>query len=169
VKPLGAARFDAAIARVRERLRLAEAAALAEQAGFRTQRRSGLNGPWSGGDVLVLDTLGELPLLYPLASVVFVGGSLVPAGGHNVLEAAVAARPVIVGPHMENFQEIAEEFRAEGALVTVASAVDLAQEVASLLEDPARRAELGRRGRAIVDRNRGALERTVAALAGLVA
>jgi 3-deoxy-D-manno-octulosonic-acid transferase len=107
--------------------------------------------------------------VYPLASVVFVGGSLVPAGGHNVLEAAVAGRPVIVGPHMENFQEIADEFRAEGALITVASAEELAREVASLLEDPSRRAELGRRGRAIVDRNRGALERTVAALAGLVA
>ena len=149
--------------------RFAEAAALAEQAGFRTQRRSALQAAWTGGDVLVLDTLGELPRLYPLASVVFVGGSLVPAGGHNVLEAAVASRPVIVGPHMENFQEIADELREDGALVTVSSPEELAREVAALLEDPARRAELGRRGRAVVDRNRGALERTVAALAGLVA
>jgi 3-deoxy-D-manno-octulosonic-acid transferase len=148
--------------------RFAEAAALAEQAGFPTQRRSALGGPWTADGVLVLDTLGELPRLYPLASVVFVGGSLVAAGGHNVLEAAVAGRPVIVGPHMENFREVADEFAAAGALVTVHTAEELADQVWALLRDPARRAQLGERGRAVVDRNRGALERTVEALSALL-
>ena len=117
----------------------------------------------------MLDTLGELARVYALATVVFVGGSLMPAGGHNVLEAAVAAKPVIVGPHMENFQEIADEFQAEGALSVVLSADELAREVAGLLADPARRAVLGGAARAIVERNRGALARTVDALAELLA
>jgi 3-deoxy-D-manno-octulosonic-acid transferase len=145
------------------------AAGLSEQAGFRTARRSTLAGAWTEGDVLVLDTLGELPRLYAQANVVFVGGSLVPAGGHNVVEAAAASRPVIVGPHMENFQEIADELGAEDALLRADSARSLAQQVCALLEDRRRAAEVGRRARAIVERNRGALARTVEALAALVA
>jgi 3-deoxy-D-manno-octulosonic-acid transferase len=148
--------------------RFAEAAALAEGAGFRTHRRSALAAPWTEGEVLVLDTLGELPRLYALATVVFVGGSLVPAGGHNVLEAAVASRPVIVGPHMENFQEIADELFAAGALLRADSAATLAEAVAALVADPGRAEDVGRRARAVVERNRGALDRTVEALAALV-
>ena len=148
--------------------RFGEVAALIEAAGFRAERRSALgSAPWPG-EVLLLDTLGELARVYALATVVFVGGSLVSAGGHNILEAAVSGKPVIVGPHMENFQEIADEFQAEGALRMVLSAEELAGEVAGLLADPARRATLGGAARAIVDRNRGALARTVDALAGLL-
>src|SRR5207244_10065893 len=128
-----------------------------EAAAFRSARRSRLTaGGWRNGDVLVLDTLGELAQVYPLATVVFVGGSLMPAGGHNILEAAVAGKPVVVGPHMENFQEIADEFQGEGALSVVLSAEELAREVAGLLVEPARRAALAGAARAIVDRNRGA-------------
>ncbi len=105
--------------------RFAEVPALVEAAGFRCVRRTTLApGGFADGSVLVLDTLGELAQVYPLATVVFVGGSLVPAGGHNVLEAAVAGKAVVVGPHMENFQEIADQFRAEGALVQVASGAE---------------------------------------------
>ena len=75
--------------------------------------------------MLLLDSLGELAQVYALASVVFVGGSLVPSGGHNILEPAVAGKAVVVGPHMENFQEIADQFRSESALVQVASADEL--------------------------------------------
>jgi 3-deoxy-D-manno-octulosonic-acid transferase len=149
--------------------RFADAAALAAAGGFRVQRRSLLDRPWTAGDVLVLDTLGELPRLYALATVVFVGGSLVPAGGHNVLEPAVAGKPVIVGPHMENFQEIADELGVEGALLRVDTAAALGDAVADLVADPMRAAEIGARARAVVDRNRGALDRTVEALAALVA
>jgi 3-deoxy-D-manno-octulosonic-acid transferase len=149
--------------------RFAEAASLVERAGFRGARRTALSRPWSDEDVLVLDTMGELAQVYALASVVFVGGSLVPAGGHNVLEAAVAGKAVVVGPHMQNFQEVADEFLAEGALVQVRSAEELGAEVAALVTDGARREAIGSRARALIDRNRGAVRGTVDALAGLVA
>jgi 3-deoxy-D-manno-octulosonic-acid transferase len=119
--------------------------------------------------VLILDTMGELAQAYGYATLVFVGGSLVPSGGHNVLEAAVAEKAILVGPHMENFQEIADQFRAEAAFVQVGSEAELASAARELLGDDARRAELGRRARALVDRNRGALEATLDALAALVA
>jgi 3-deoxy-D-manno-octulosonic-acid transferase len=173
----------AAFHRVRERVprarllvaprhpeRFASVAPLVEAAGFRCLRRSALDPlAWRDGEVLLLDSLGELAQVYALASVVFVGGSLVPAGGHNILEPAVAGRAVVVGPHMENFQEIAEQFRGEGALVQVASPDELAREVSALLVDPERRRGLGERARALVSRNRGAVSRTADALGSLLA
>jgi 3-deoxy-D-manno-octulosonic-acid transferase len=150
--------------------RAAEVAALVARAGYQVARRSALgDATWRGGDVLVLDTLGELAGAYAFATVVFVGGSLVPAGGHNVLEPAVAGRAVVVGPHMENFQEIADELRGAGAMVQVQRAGDLGPAVARLLESASERERLGARAREIVERNRGALQATVDALAGLVA
>ena len=149
--------------------RFGEVPALIEAAGFRCRRRSTLEpGEWQDGDVLLLDTIGELAPIYSLASVVFVGGSLVPSGGHNILEPAAASRPVVVGPHMENFQEIADQFRAEGALVQVRSADELGHEISALLLDEARRRALGERARALVERNRGAVQRTVDALEGVL-
>jgi 3-deoxy-D-manno-octulosonic-acid transferase len=115
-----------------------------------------------------LDTLGELAQVYPFASVVFVGGSLVPAGGHNILEPAMAGKAVVVGPHMENFREIAEQFRSDEALAQVHSVEDLARQVSSLLTDDGRRERMGERARALVERNRGGVRETVHALAGLV-
>jgi len=144
--------------------------ALVEAAGFRCLRRSVLEpGTWKDGEVVLLDSLGELAQVYPLADVVFVGGSLVPVGGHNVLEAAVAGKPVIVGPYMHNFQEIADQFKSEGALVEVRGALELGDEVASLLADEVRRRTVGERGRALVERSRGAVATTVEALASLLA
>jgi 3-deoxy-D-manno-octulosonic-acid transferase len=124
---------------------------------------------WRGGRVLLLDTLGELAHSYPLATVAFVGGSLMPAGGHNILEAAAAGKPVIVGPHMENFQEIADAFLEKRALIQVDSAESLADEIARLLQDDAARQEIGERALEVVAAGRGALERTVASLARLLA
>lgn len=150
--------------------RFDEVPALVEGAGFRCLRRTALEpGGWKDGEVMLLDTLGELAQVYSLATVVFVGGSLVPSGGHNILEPAVAGKPVLVGPHMENFLEIAEKFRAEGAMVQVDSAAELASEVTSLLTDDVRRRSLGERAKNLVDRNRGALRNTLDGLAGLVA
>jgi 3-deoxy-D-manno-octulosonic-acid transferase len=144
--------------------------ALIEARGFRGLRRSTLEpGAWTGGEVVVLDSLGELAQVYPLAEVVFVGGSLVPVGGHNILEAAVAGKPVLVGPHMHNFQEMADRFRAEGALLEVHTGAELGEVVASLLEDERRRRALGERGRVLVESHRGAVAATVEALAGLLA
>ncbi|HEY6547189.1 MAG TPA: 3-deoxy-D-manno-octulosonic acid transferase, partial [Vicinamibacteria bacterium] len=93
---------------------------LVREAGFRCVRRSVLEpGAASVADVVLLDTLGELAQAYGLARAVFVGGSLARKGGHNILEPAVLGRPVIVGPHMDNFREIEAAFRAAGALVQV--------------------------------------------------
>jgi 3-deoxy-D-manno-octulosonic-acid transferase len=143
---------------------------LAEKAGHCVTRRSALGStPWRDGDVLILDTMGELAQVYPFATVVFVGGSLVPTGGHNVLEPAQAGKPVVVGPHMENFQEIADEFLAKDALVQIRRAEDLGPTIARLLARPEERDRLGAKGRAIVETNRGALQATVEALAELVA
>lgn len=150
--------------------RFAAVPPLVEAAGFRCLRRSALDPQaWRDGEVLLLDSLGELAQVYALASVVFVGGSLVPSGGHNILEPAVAGKAVVVGPHMENFQEIADQFRSEAAMVQVGSVDELAQEVAGLLLDEARRHGLGERARELVGRNRGAVQRTVDSLAGLLA
>jgi 3-deoxy-D-manno-octulosonic-acid transferase len=149
--------------------RFAEVHALAEEAGFAATRRTALGDrPWKEGDVLVLDTMGELAQVYPLATVVFVGGSLERAGGHNVLEPAVAGRAVVVGPHMENFQEIADEFRREGALVQVGAPAELPPAIAGLLLEPERRQAVGARARALVARNRGAVAGTVDALVELL-
>ena len=138
---------------------------LVEAAGLLCERRSRLGiRPWEDGEVLLLDSMGELAQVYPLASVVFVGGSLVPAGGHNVLEPAVAGKAVVVGPHMENFQEIADRFREAGALVQIASAAELAPAVLALLGDDSRRHAMGERARAVIEQNRGALQRTLEAL-----
>jgi 3-deoxy-D-manno-octulosonic-acid transferase len=141
-----------------------------EGAGFGCVRRTRLGDqPWRGDEVLLLDTIGELARVYPAASVVFVGGSLVPSGGHNVLEPALAGKAVIVGPHMENFQEIAERFLAEGALVQVGSEEELGSALLDLLGDAGRREEIGRRARGLVERNRGALDATLDALGRLLA
>ena len=150
--------------------RFAAVADLVARTGLRCARRTLLpDGGWEGGDVLVLDTLGELAQVYPLATVVFVGGSLARAGGHNVLEPAVAGKAIVVGPHMENFREVAAEFLAEDALVQVRDAAGLTDAVVRLFADAAARDALGARAQRIVARNRGALDRTVDALAALLA
>ncbi len=148
--------------------RFAEAVELARARGFRVFRRTELDAGWRG-DVVVLDTLGELPRAYPLATVVFVGGSLVPSGGHNILEAAAAAKPVIVGPHMENFQEIADQFRAADALWQLDGKDELAPALRHLLTHPGDAVAQGARGAQLLAESRGALSLTVDALTALVA
>ena len=149
--------------------RFAEATRIAVAAGHRVVRRTSLDG--GGGDdadVVVLDTIGELPYVYEAASCVFVGGSLVPAGGHNILEPAAVGRAILFGPHMESFAEIARLFVARDAAVQVRSAVELEIEVAALLDDPARCRRLGTAAQAVVDAHRGATARTLAAVAELL-
>jgi 3-deoxy-D-manno-octulosonic-acid transferase len=102
-------------------------------AGIPYVRRSALSGSAS---VLLLDTIGELSGLFPLADVVFMGGTLAARGGHNILEPAAFGKPVIVGPHMENFRAIAADFSRAGACVEIASASELAGAVARLLDAP---------------------------------
>jgi 3-deoxy-D-manno-octulosonic-acid transferase len=149
--------------------RFGEAERLARDAGFVTTRRSELPiDAEPRADVVVLDSIGELAQLYQLATAVFVGGSLADHGGHNILEPAIFGKPIVFGPHMQNFKEIAEAFIANGAAVRVQSDRDLEEEMLSLLTDPVRRARMGAAARALVEANRGAKDKTLAAIAELV-
>ena len=145
--------------------RFAEVERLARTAGFVTVRRSELAiDAEPRADVVVLDTIGELAQLYQVATAVFVGGSLVDHGGHNILEPAVFGKPIVFGPYMQNFREIADTFLANGAAVQV-QPDELDEALSSLLIDPVRRARLGAAARALVEANRGAKEKTLAVIA----
>jgi 3-deoxy-D-manno-octulosonic-acid transferase len=149
--------------------RFAEVEKLAKDGGFVVALRSNLaidTDPRA--DVVILDTFGELAQVYQLATAVFVGGSLADHGGHNILEPAVFGKPIVFGPHMHNFKEIAATFLANGAAVQVHSARDLEEAVQALVSDPVRRAGLGAAARALVEANRGAKEKTLAVVAELL-
>jgi len=149
--------------------RFDEVERLCRQEGLSTVRRTELPiDAEPRADAVVLDTIGELAELYQIGTVVFVGGSLVPGGGHNILEPAVFGKPIVFGPHMENFAEIADAFLANGAARQVRSARELDEAIVGLMGDPVRRAQLGAAARALVEANRGAKDRTVAAIAALM-
>jgi 3-deoxy-D-manno-octulosonic-acid transferase len=130
--------------------------------------------PAHNADIILLDSIGELASLYRFASVVFVGGSLVPKGGHNILEPALDAKPIIVGPHMENFREIAAEFLRHDAVVQLQGKHDneliaaLRDALLGLLTDTERAQTLGGNARATVEANRGATANTVEVIAALI-
>lgn len=148
--------------------RFVEVERLCRQEGLSTVRRSELPiDAEPRADAVVLDTIGELAELYQIGTVVFVGGSLVPGGGHNILEPAVFGKPIVFGPHMENFAEIADAFLANGAAIQVRSARELDEAVVGLMGDPVRRARLGAAARALVEANRGAKDRTMTAITAL--
>ena len=153
----------------RQRERFDEVERLAVEEGFTVARRSNL--PIDSEprvDVVVLDTFGELAQVYQLATVVFVGGSLADYGGHNILEPAVFGKPVVFGPHMHNFKEIAEAFVSSRAAVQVQSDRELEDALRSLVTDPVRRASLGAAARALVEANRGAKDKTLAVVSDLL-
>lgn len=153
----------------RQRERFVEVEKLALDEGFTVSRRSELpidSEPKT--DVVVLDTFGELAQVYQLATIVFVGGSIADHGGHNILEPAVFGKPIVFGPHMHNFREIAEAFLASAAGVQVQSERELEEVLRNLVTDPVRRASLGAAARALVDANRGAKDKTMAVIADLL-
>jgi 3-deoxy-D-manno-octulosonic-acid transferase len=119
-------------------------------------------------NVFLGDTMGELPLFYAASDIAFVGGSLVPVGGHNLLEPAALGLPLISGPHVYNAQEISDMFIELGACHIVIDASQLVSAVSGLLSDPAAAQEQGGRGRDIVRRNRGALARLLTLLEPLI-
>jgi 3-deoxy-D-manno-octulosonic-acid transferase len=142
--------------------RFHEAAVLARAEGLRVVRRTELAvDAEPRADVVILDTIGELAHVLQIATVVFVGGSLVDQGGHNILEPAVHGKPVVFGPHMDNFAEIAAEFVAHQAAIQVADAEALPGVIVRLFGDPVERARIGAAARALVDANRGAQQRTL--------
>jgi 3-deoxy-D-manno-octulosonic-acid transferase len=114
--------------------------------------------------VLLLDTVGELPCAYAGADIAFVGGSLVPKGGHNVLEPAWHGVPTIVGPHMDNFREIADVFLGAGALIQVEGEQDLSGLFARFASSPEAFFGIGRKGRELLDSFRGASDRNADAV-----
>jgi 3-deoxy-D-manno-octulosonic-acid transferase len=118
-----------------------------------------------GGQVALLDTMGDLTALYELADVVFVGGSLVEKGGHNPIEPAVFGKPVLFGSHMDNFKEIRDTFVRQGAAIEVETAPSLEYELRRLLASPAERKALGDKARELLNQGRGATERTVLEIA----
>ncbi len=140
-------------------------AELCRQRGFSLTRRSEKQPCSVETTVFLGDSMGELLQFYAAADLAFVGGSLVPTGGHNVLEPALLALPVLFGPHMFNFTEAGERLLQAGAAWPVGNAAELAIAVDRLLADPALRRNAGQRGRAVVEQHRGAL----AALLTLIA
>ena len=123
----------------------------------------------SDTEVYLVDTMGEVPLFYAAASVAFVGGTLVPVGGHNLLEPAALGLPVITGPHLFNTQDIADMFEKLGASIVVNNAGQLGTAVADLFDDPNTAQDIGTRGMEIVRQNRGSLERLLKLLEPLIA
>ena len=149
--------------------RFADVERLCRHEGLLTIRRSELPiDAEPRADAVILDTIGELAQIYQIATAVFVGGSLVPAGGHNILEPAVFGKPIVFGPYMQNFAEIADTFLRNGAAVQVRSDRELEEVMVGLMGDPVRRARLGAAARALVEANRGAKDRTVAAVAAIL-
>ncbi len=147
--------------------RFVEVAALVDQLGFRAWRRSLWSGDPLAGGVLVLDSIGELAALYSLATVAFVGGSLVPRGGHNILEPAMYGVPIVTGNHYENFRDIVNFFLSRNA-VRVVGMAELALVFMELIGNADERMKLGRNALAALDSQRGATERTVQALKKLM-
>jgi 3-deoxy-D-manno-octulosonic-acid transferase len=142
--------------------RFAEVARLLERTGLRWARRSE-PGSIGSADVLLLDSIGELSGLFVHASVVFMGGTLADRGGHNILEPAIFGKPVIVGPHMENFREIAEHFERQGALLQIKTGEELSEAVKAAASDP----DLGERARCAASAKRGAAANAAAAVMDL--
>jgi 3-deoxy-D-manno-octulosonic-acid transferase len=151
--------------------RFAEVAGWLERQGVTALRRSASPSAKSASDrceLLLLDTLGELLDFYAAADVAFVGGSLTPIGGHNLLEPAALGLPVLTGPHNANGEDVQRLLLDCGGAKIVRNAGELAAAVTELLSQPALRAQMGEHGRAAVERNRGALEKLLHLIAPLL-
>jgi 3-deoxy-D-manno-octulosonic-acid transferase len=149
--------------------RFEEVDKLARRAGWRVARRTELAVDSEPRvDIVVLDTMGELAQLYQVATAVFVGGSLVDAGGHNILEPAVFGKPIVFGPYMQNFAEIARTFLDNRGAIQVQSAAELESAIVDLLTDSVRRASFGAAARALVEANKGAKAKSLAVIAQLL-
>jgi 3-deoxy-D-manno-octulosonic-acid transferase len=149
--------------------RFAAVATAIAAAGCGCLRHSGGGGPLAGEpQVVLLDTLGELMDFYAAADVAFVGGSLVPAGGHNLIEPAALGVPIIAGPHQYNAPDIARALEDAGALTIVPDATALGSALIALLDDAGARQRQGAAGRAAVAANRGALQRIVALIGSVL-
>ncbi len=145
--------------------RFGEVERLLRERKLRYRRQTGMSGARSGGyGILLLDTLGDLPRYYGCADVAFVGGSLVPAGGHNLIEPARWGKPVLFGPHRSNTAGFARELLEQGGGVEVHDRQDLLREVEGLLSDKERASAMGRRARHVADGDREVVSRSMSLL-----
>jgi 3-deoxy-D-manno-octulosonic-acid transferase len=133
----------------------------AKDQGFQVVRRSKNEVCTLETNVYMGDTMGELLLLYSVSEVAFVGGSFVPIGGHNMIEPAAVAKPILTGPYIFNFEEISEKLFAAHAMIKVENVNQLAKAVNDLLGSPKTRNKMGDNAYAVVEENRGALDRQV--------
>ena len=141
--------------------RFERVAALAHRSGFKTLKRSE-NQPCSSDiEVLIVDTMGELPLFYAASDVALVCGSLIPHGGHNILEPAALGRAIITGAHYFNFNDITNQFLEAQAAIKISDTEELADTVNMLLNDPERRARMGEASLKLITRSQGASLRLV--------
>jgi 3-deoxy-D-manno-octulosonic-acid transferase len=147
--------------------RVSDVAGLAEKLGFRMSRRSLWSGEPLAGGVFLLDSIGELAAIYSLATVAFVGGSLVPRGGHNILEPALYGVPIVIGNHYENFRVVVNFFASRNA-VRIVGLAELPLVFMELIENDNERSTLGRNALAALESQRGATDRTVAELIQLM-
>ena len=141
--------------------RFDEVAALANQRGFNVQRRGENRAVDAQTRVVIGDSMGEMFAYYAACDVAFIGGSLLPLGGQNLLEACAVGRPVIVGPHTFNFEDATRGAIEAGAAIRIANTVELAQSIASLFADPDRRQSMGAAGKHFSEAHRGATEKTM--------
>jgi 3-deoxy-D-manno-octulosonic-acid transferase len=150
--------------------RFGEVAAQLVSRGVRFVRRSQTPaaGAIAEAEVLLLDSLGELLDFYAASDVAFVGGSLVPIGGHNLLEPAALGLPILTGPHNSNSADAARLLIANGAVQVVRNPQELADKVVTLLSDPQTRARMGTAGRAFVEANKGALQKLLGLVVPLI-
>jgi 3-deoxy-D-manno-octulosonic-acid transferase len=148
--------------------RAPEVRKIVEDAGFPVAMRSELQGPPPNDRVLILDTVGELAQVYSAADAVFIGGTFCERGGQNMLEPAALGKPIVSGPSLENFREIADRLVEAGAMKVVDNPIDLGMAVGSLIKEPAMAAKAGLKGKDVVESGRGALKATADLVCGLL-
>ena len=142
--------------------RAGEIATLCAQKGFRVIKFSEIKETFDAQTVIVVDTIGHLRSLYPLADVVFLGKSLTVKGGHNVIEPAYYGKPIIIGPFMQNFRDITKLFLEGDALIQVNNQTQLQEALAKLFKDQALRDRLGKNAKRVIEKNQGATDKTFA-------
>ena len=141
--------------------RFDKVASLCSNQGFQMQRLSTYVQGDDLADVILVDSIGDLHKLFPLAKVAFIGGSLVPSGGHNMLEPATHGVPVLSGIHIDNFYDIGRMMETAGAMRMVKGREDLAGNITSLLLDEQKRVQMGKSARQVVERNSGVADKII--------
>ena len=150
--------------------RFDEVAGIIEKRNLQYIRRSGLDSIHNEDEmpaIILLDSMGELSRLFSSAAIAFIGGSLVPTGGHNILEPAYYSKPIIFGPHMDNFP-IARDFLSSSAALEVKDSSDISEAVIKLLNDNDRALSMGHNARSIIEKNTGAVKKAIELVRGYI-